>query len=125
MNGHVTHIHFRFHSPTAEELGVRLARLFPRAPELRPRAPVRLAGRVVTASSYAEAAGSFTTIRARTGDTLVTLARRFGTTVEALQRVNGLRSNAIRAGAVYKVPQKLAPKAIGPHKPQAKASGAR
>jgi LysM repeat protein len=84
-----------------------------------------LAGRVITASSYAEAAGSFARIRARNGDTLVTLARRFGTTVEELQRVNGLRSNAIRAGAVYKVPQKLPPKVVASRKPQGSSSGTR
>jgi LysM repeat protein len=119
IKGHTTHIHFRFHNATAEELGVRLARLLPRPAEPRPHAPARVAGKVVTASTYAEAAGSFAQIRARNGDTLVTLARRYGTTVEELQRVNGLRSNAIRAGSVYKIPQKAPPKASVAHKPQA------
>jgi penicillin-insensitive murein endopeptidase len=100
VRGHANHLHFRFHNPVAEELGRRLARLLPRAP-------------VVAASSVAEAAGSFAQIRARSGDTLVILARRYGTTVEEIQRVNGLKSNAIRAGVVYRIPQKVAPKAGG------------
>ncbi len=38
------------------------------------------------------------------------LARRYGTTVEEIQRANSLPGNAIRAGIVYRIPQKQAPK---------------
>ena len=103
--GHNNHLHFRFHSPLAEEMGRRLAHF------IRPPAPA-----VVTASQ-AEAAGvRFTPHRARSGDTLVILAKRYGTTVEEIQRVNGLRSNALRAGVIYRIPQK-APVKAPPAKP--------
>jgi penicillin-insensitive murein endopeptidase len=100
VHGHDNHIHFRFHNPAAEAMGQRVARFvtIPRAP-----APA------VVAASQAEAAG-YATIRARSGDTLVILARRYGTTVEEIQRANRLPGNAIRAGVVYRIPQKVAPK---------------
>jgi penicillin-insensitive murein endopeptidase len=114
IHGHDNHIHFRWHSPAAEAMGQRVARwvTLPRAP-----APV-------IASRQAEAAG-YAQIRARSGDTLVILARRYGTTVEEIQRVNGLPGNAIRAGVVYRIPQKQAPRPVavkrvaqrGPHRP--------
>jgi len=46
------------------------------------------------------------TYRVRRGDTLAAIARRFGTTVAALQRANDLRSaHLIRIGQVLRVPQ--------------------
>ena len=100
VKGHDNHLHFRFYNPVAEEMGRRVARF------VRPPAPV------VVAASQAEAAGVvFAPHRARSGDTLVILAKRYGTTVEEIQRVNGLRSNALRAGVVYRIPQKVALKA--------------
>ena len=100
--GHHNHIHFRFHDATAETLGRRLAKLvLPRTPP----APAK-AGRAEPAPKYAQH-------RARSGDTFVILARRYGTTVEAIQRANGLAKTAIRAGVVYRIPQKAAPKSRG------------
>jgi penicillin-insensitive murein endopeptidase len=100
IKGHDNHIHFRFHNPVAETMGRRVARFV-----VVPRAP---APGVRVAASQAETAG-FAQIRARSGDTLVVLARRYGTSVEEIQRANGLAGNAIRAGFVYKIPQKAAP----------------
>jgi LysM repeat protein len=97
IKGHDNHIHFRFHNPVAEAMGRRVARFV-----AVPRAPVRVA------ASQAETAG-YAQIRARSGDTLVILARRYGTSVEEIQRANGLGGNAIRAGVVYRIPQKAAP----------------
>jgi murein endopeptidase len=101
IHGHDNHIHFRFHSPIAEELGRRVARLVP-----IPHEKVRVA-----ASSGAGATEmGFAQIRAKSGDTLVILAKRYGTSVEEIQRANGLKGNAIRAGVVYRIPQKVAVK---------------
>ncbi|WP_348268026.1 transglycosylase SLT domain-containing protein [Edaphobacter paludis] len=52
------------------------------------------------------------TYKVRRGDTLVTVADRFGVTVEQLRRWNHLRSNAVRTGSSLRVsePVKLAPK---------------
>jgi penicillin-insensitive murein endopeptidase len=100
VKGHDNHLHFRFHNPVAEEMGRRVARF------VRPPAPA------VVHASQAEVAGVvFMPHRARSGDTLVILAKRYGTTVEEIQRVNGLKSNALRAGVVYRIPQKAAPRA--------------
>lgn len=39
------------------------------------------------------------------GDTLFSLARRYGTTVEALMRLNGLSSPEIKVGQVLRLPE--------------------
>jgi murein endopeptidase len=107
VKGHDNHIHFRFHNPVAEAMGQRVARfvVIPHsAPRLNAGAPA-----AVVAARQAETAG-YAEIRARSGDTLVILARRYGTTVEEIQRVNRLPGNAIRAGMVYRIPQKVAPR---------------
>jgi penicillin-insensitive murein endopeptidase len=98
--GHGTHLHIRFHNPLAEELGRRCAFLLP------PRSPAAHA----LASSKALAATSYAQHRARNGDTLVVLAKRYGTTIEEIQRANGLKSIALRQGVVYRIPQKIAAK---------------
>ncbi len=42
---------------------------------------------------------------AKKGQTLGSLARQYGTTVEAIKRANGLRSTAIQAKRVYNIPR--------------------
>ena len=99
--GHGTHLHIRFHNPVAEELGRRCAFLLP------PRSPAAHA----LASAHAAAGTTYAQHRARSGDTLVVLARHYGTTIEEIQRANGLKSIALKQGVVYRIPQKSAPKA--------------
>ncbi len=41
----------------------------------------------------------------RSGDTLWLLANRFGTTVDAIQNLNGLTSDALRVGQVLRIPE--------------------
>lgn len=101
--GHGTHLHIRFHNPVAEEIGQRCAFLLP------PRSPAAHA----LASSKAFTATSYAQHRARNGDTLVVLARRYGTTIEEIQRANGLKSIALKQGVVYRIPQKVAAKPVG------------
>jgi hypothetical protein len=63
-------------------------------------APVRLAS-----SGAPTAAGDETTpYRVRRGDSLWTIARRHGTTVEALKEANGLRSARLLAGQKLQIP---------------------
>jgi membrane-bound lytic murein transglycosylase D len=45
--------------------------------------------------------------RVGTGDTLIAIARRYGTTVEIIRSVNDLRGNAIRAGEYLMVPKAM------------------
>jgi len=47
--------------------------------------------------------GRIVRYRVRRGDTLWRIARRFGTTVSSIRRLNGLRGNTIRVGQVLKV----------------------
>jgi len=48
--------------------------------------------------------GRYIRYRVRRGDTLWDIARRHKTSVRLLKRINGLRSNALRAGQILKVP---------------------
>jgi murein endopeptidase len=98
--GHGTHLHIRFHNPVAEELGRRCAFLLP------PRSPAAHA----LASANAAANVTYAQHRARSGDTLVVLAKHYGTTIEEIQRANGLKSIALKQGVVYRIPQKIGAK---------------
>jgi hypothetical protein len=46
------------------------------------------------------------THRVKGGETLYSLAKKYGTTVEALKKANGLKSNKINEGSVLKLPGK-------------------
>jgi penicillin-insensitive murein endopeptidase len=114
VKGHVNHFHIRFYNPIAQQMARR--------------------ARIHFNETVAIPALHYAQHKARSGDTLGILARRYGTTVAAIQQANGLRSNALRAGIVYKIPQKASPmpkaRASAPPRrsPQAKvgmAKGAR
>jgi LysM repeat protein len=47
---------------------------------------------------------AYRTYRVQSGDTLYVIARQFGTTVKAIQKLNGLTSTTIHAGQVLKIP---------------------
>jgi penicillin-insensitive murein endopeptidase len=99
--GHATHIHVRFYNPVAQELGRRaMPYLVQRGLLKRPSSAPRAAA--VATAGYVEH-------RARSGDTLGSLARRYGVSVQDIQRANNLRGTAIRAKNVYKIPKKGAP----------------
>jgi penicillin-insensitive murein endopeptidase len=104
VRGHGNHIHIRFHSPVAEALGVRLARALPR-PDPRPASAVASSA----PAGHAPVGTNFAQLRARSGDTLVVWAKRYGTSVEDIQRANGLTTTALKIGNVYKIPQKPPP----------------
>jgi penicillin-insensitive murein endopeptidase len=84
--GHANHIHIRFYNPIAQEIGRRAHKLLAKV------------GHVKTTTG-------FLLHRARSGDTLGSLARRYGTSVEAIMQMNGLKTNAIKAKRVYKIPK--------------------
>lgn len=84
--GHDNHLHVRFYNPAAQELG---RRAYPQLVAL---------GRL-------KAPQSFVRHRAVKGDTLGYLARHYGTTVQAIQRANGLRGIALQAKRVYLIPK--------------------
>jgi LysM repeat protein len=83
--GHATHLHVRFYNPIAEETGRRCYSALVSVGAIKP-------------------AQRFVDYKAKKGDTLLGLAKRFDTTVKAIKRVNGLRSNTILAKRIYKIP---------------------
>ncbi len=85
-SGHDTHIHVRFYSPVARETARRVA-------------PAMIEHGMI------EPPKVYVWHRARRGDTLGKLARRYGTSVKAIQRANGLRSTVIIAKKSYRIPQ--------------------
>ncbi len=84
---HRDHLHVRFRNPRAQAWG-------------RAAYPLLVEARLALPPSVIH--------RARPGDTLGALARRFGTTVSAIRRANGLRSSLIRAGHRYRIPTRFA-----------------
>lgn len=84
--GHANHIHVRFYSPIAQESAARAYPLLVKRGAIKPT------------SQYVRHT-------AKKGQTLGSLARQYGTTVEAIKRANGLRSTAIQAKRVYNIPR--------------------
>lgn len=86
-HGHDTHIHVRFYNPRAQELGRRAFSALVDAGRIKPHV-------------------YYTRYTARKGDILGRLAKRFGTTVKAIQKANGLRSTRILKGRTYLIPRR-------------------
>lgn len=84
--GHRTHMHVRFYNPIAQETARRSH-----------AAMVQL--KLIPSSQH------FAEHKAKKGETLTHIAKSYGTTVDAIKRANGLRSNKILARRVYKVPR--------------------
>ena len=113
--GHDTHIHIRFFNPVAQELGRRAYPYLADGGHIKPLI-------------------SYTKHKARKGDILGNLAKRYGTSVEEIQRANGLRNTRIRAGKTYLIPKKtgtvkrppavvIPPRRLPPKKEVAATSG--
>lgn len=85
--GHATHLHVRFYNPIAQETAAR-------------------AHETLAAHGYANAATAFVAHRARPGETLGMLAKKYGTSVREIQLANGLRNTRIRTKQVYRIPKR-------------------
>lgn len=84
--GHATHFHVRFFSPFAERAA-------------------QAALSTLVASGVIAQPTSVVLHKAKKGETLGMLARKYGTTVQAIQRENGLRrSTTIQAKKFYRIP---------------------
>jgi penicillin-insensitive murein endopeptidase len=83
--GHATHLHIRFYNPVAQETGRRV-------------------GPLLAELGLRKTPASFIRHRTRPGDTLGKLAKKYGTTVQAIKSANGLRSNRIRDRRDYRIP---------------------
>lgn len=85
--GHRTHVHVRFYNPVAQETGRRIY-------------PLLLKHKLISPPTY------YVKYKARRGDSLSRIARRYKTTVKALKRANRLRSSRIYRGRTYKIPRR-------------------
>ncbi|MBN2430635.1 MAG: penicillin-insensitive murein endopeptidase [Acidobacteria bacterium] len=83
--GHRTHYHVRFFNRRAQELGIKAYRHLLELKKIQP--PVY-----------------YQMHRVRSGQTLGHLARRYGTSIRAIQRANNLGGTLIRAGRTYRIP---------------------
>jgi penicillin-insensitive murein endopeptidase len=90
---HKDHLHARFYNRRAQETG-------------------RLAYPLLVESGIAPP--PFVKYKARNGDTLGALARRYGTSVRAIRTANGLTTARLRAGRSYTIPVRKAPVDLGP-----------
>lgn len=84
--GHAGHLHVRFYSPEARETARRVTPHLRRTGALPPTRHVVLH-------------------RARAGDTLQRLAKRYGTTMAAIRSENRLRGAKLVAGHTYRIPR--------------------
>jgi murein endopeptidase len=85
--GHATHIHVRFYNPVAQETGRRAYALLMRH-------------RVIQPAVY------FVRYKAKQGDTLSQIARKYGVTEKAIQEANGMKNSNVRATREYKIPRR-------------------
>ncbi|MBK9259765.1 MAG: penicillin-insensitive murein endopeptidase [Polyangiaceae bacterium] len=90
--GHANHLHVRFSSPIAQTLG-RRAETFLKRERVAPP----------------HVGQTYVMHKARNGDTLHVLAKRYGTTVEAIQSANSLKTIDLKMGRTYKIPVPKAP----------------
>jgi murein endopeptidase len=84
--GHATHLHVRFYSPAAQELG-------------------RRAYRFLTSRRLIAPPTLFVTHTVKPGETLSHLAVRYKVTVAAIKKANGLKKDVLRVKKPYKIPQ--------------------
>ncbi len=87
VHGHDTHIHARFFNAVAQELGRRVH-------------PHLVARGLVQPRTY------HTAYRAKKGDTLAGLAKRFGVSAEAIRKANRLRNKRLVKGRTYLIPRR-------------------
>lgn len=118
--GHATHIHARFFSPSAQATG-RLAEAYlpkppPPPPKKRGKGKHVAKGDDTEDTKHAKKAKSggdkkpkdedaFVYHRARSGDTLDSLARHYGVSIQAIRQANGLKGNALKQKQTYRIPK--------------------
>ncbi len=79
--GHRDHFHVRFYCPRSQELGRRVQPLLAKRPDT-----------------------NLVQYRVRSGDTLSHIARRFGTSVSAIQKANRMKSSFLSVARVLTIP---------------------
>lgn len=114
VKGHATHIHVRFFSPSAQASG-KLAQAYlpkPAPPPKRGKGKRYAKGDVDGHDKRAKSGrkthkndDDFVYHRCRSGDTLGSLSRRYGVSIQAIKTANGLKSNAIKQKHTYRIPK--------------------
>jgi murein endopeptidase len=93
--GHDTHLHVRFYNPVAEETARRCYRALvqhKKLPPMRYSIPHKV----------------------KKGETLTGIAKKYGTTVAAVMRANGLKKSMIKANKTYYIPRAGGPAPAAP-----------
>lgn len=67
---------------------------------------LQISGKAKGSKSAAKSSGSTTTYKVRSGDTLGSIAARYGTTVNAIKRASGLKSDRLSIGQKLTIPSK-------------------
>lgn len=113
VKGHASHIHVRFFSPIAQASARVVAKYLPRkeqpVDDSADTTKVATNGSNSSKGQHSDpkpAKQEFILHRARSGDTLDSLARHYGVSVKEIQDANGLSTNKIKQKATYRIPKK-------------------
>ncbi|NPA32691.1 MAG: LysM peptidoglycan-binding domain-containing protein [Aquificae bacterium] len=90
----------------AKKYKLSLKELYELNPHLKKRKYLRAGEKICVARSRRKTSSNYILYKVKKGDTLSTIAKRFGTSVSAIKRANNLRSNRIRVGQKLKIPVK-------------------
>lgn len=122
VRGHATHIHVRFFSPNAQASARLAAAYLPKPPpppkrksgkqrsdDLRASASTGGASQAKLAHGKKETSDdAYVLHRARSGDTLDALSRKYGVSIQEIKQANGLKSNALKMKKTYRIPKRTA-----------------
>ena len=115
--GHATHVHVRFFSPAAQASSRLAAAFLPKPPPPPVRKPGKTPGKPgkpgknepnLAKGGKGHKGGdeaSYLYHRARNGDTLDALSRKYAVSVMAIKQANGLKSNDLKINKTYRIPK--------------------
>jgi penicillin-insensitive murein endopeptidase len=106
VQGHATHIHVRFFSPSAQATAHLAAAYLPKPPTLPSKHETRQGKQLAKEGrSTKQTNDDYFMHRCHSGDTLDSLSRRYGVSVQSIKEANGLRSNALKEKRTYLIPK--------------------
>lgn len=124
VRGHATHIHVRFFSPNAQASARLAAPYLPKPPPPPKRKPGKQRADDALRADASSGGGShakrgpgkkdstadeaYVLHRARSGDTLDALARKYGVSIQEIKQANGLKTNSLKEKKTYRIPKKTA-----------------
>ena len=122
-HGHDTHMHVRFFSPGAQATAHLAAAYLPKPPAAIATRHTGRSGKQLAKEGHGSKRGDDDYIlhRARSGDTLDSLSRRYGVSIAAIKQANGLKSNALKQKRTYLIPKAGGQKTASASKPPSKS----